>query len=131
MIYFEGTEKYFILQHKKQNVIVNYNYDCRANGFNFGEVDFYLNKKENQTKIKSQQIDSQFVLFSEDNPLIELDRYNLNQSSYLFTTSNNKLILDIPYDDLLAYEADDFVYIWFVTFENIRRPIMQGTLRLY
>ena len=131
MIYFEGTKKYFILQHLLQDVVVTYNYDCMVNGFNFGEIDFYLNKKEEKFKIPTQELSSYLVLFSEENPSLELKRYGLNQSNYLFTTNKNKMVLDIPYDEFFSFGVDDFIYLWFISYKNIRKVIMQGTLRIY
>ena len=128
MIYFEGQEKYFTLQRDTQDVVV-YNWDARM-GFSFGETEFYEESKLGR-KIPLKDLESYLVLFSEDDPLIELDRFVLGESENLFEIANDRAILDISYDELLAYEADDFVYLWYVEYKNIKRVILQGTSRLY
>ena len=131
MIYFENTEKYFILNPPEApNIIPIYNYDSSFKGFNFGETEFY-EKSKLGGKIPLKDLESYLVLFSEDDPLTELDRFVLGKSENLFEIVNDRVILDISYDELLAYKADDFVYLWYVEYKNIKRVILQGTSRLY
>ena len=131
MIYFKGKEKYFILNYKNNPSLVPvYNYDARNRGFDFGETYFYEHE-DSEEKINIQNLESYFLLFSEDNPLLRVDKFNLGESNNLFKIQNNKIVLDIPYKQLLEYNIDDFIYIWFVKFKNITRAILQGTLRLY